>query len=88
MRARTTLTTLALLRTLTLKVQSSQRIPLEHANAEHKQWPPLQRWIGRREYYDETHLAIASQVSDRAAERKSPTSHPARPYGPNRTPSH
>jgi hypothetical protein len=49
--------------------QSSERICVEHANAEHKQWRPLQRWIGRREYYDETHLAIACLVSDRAAER-------------------
>ena len=51
------------------KAQSSRRIPVEHANAEHKQWRPLQRWIGRREYYDETHLAIASLVSDRTALR-------------------
>ncbi|MER6075964.1 transposase family protein [Streptomyces sp. NPDC001817] len=51
------------------KQQSSERICVEHANAEHKQWRPLQRWIGRREYYDETHLAIASLVSDRAAMR-------------------
>ncbi|MGI5507804.1 transposase family protein [Streptomyces sp. CA-106131] len=51
------------------KKQSSERIPVEHANAEHKQWRSLQRWIGRREYYDETHLAIASLVSDRTAER-------------------
>jgi DDE superfamily endonuclease len=49
--------------------QSSERIPVEHANAEHKQWRPLQRWIGRREYYDQTHLAIASLVSDRTAMR-------------------
>ncbi|GAA3783763.1 transposase family protein [Streptomyces chiangmaiensis] len=49
--------------------QSSERIPVEHANAEHKQWRPLQRWIGRREYYDETHLAIAGLVSDRTAMR-------------------
>lgn len=49
--------------------QSSERICVEHANAEHKQWRPLQRWIGRREYYDETHSAIAGLVSDRAAER-------------------
>ncbi|WP_256341583.1 hypothetical protein [Streptomyces sp. TLI_105] len=40
-----------------------------HANAEHKQWRPLQRWIGRREDYDETHLAIAGLVSDRTAMR-------------------
>jgi hypothetical protein len=51
------------------KTQSSQRICVEHANAEHKQWRTLQRYIGRREYYDETHLAIAALVSDRAAER-------------------
>jgi len=51
------------------KAQSSQRICVEHANAEHKQWRALQRWIGRREYYDETHLAIAALVSDRAAAR-------------------
>jgi hypothetical protein len=49
--------------------QSSERIPVEHANAEHKQWRPLQRWIGRREYYDETHLAIAGLVSARTAMR-------------------
>jgi hypothetical protein len=37
--------------------------------AEPKQWRPLQRWIGRREYFDETVLAIAGLVSDRCAER-------------------
>ncbi|MGX1887269.1 hypothetical protein [Streptomyces sp. NPDC055287] len=46
-----------------------RRICVEHANAEHKQWRPLQRYIGRREHYDETHLAIAGLVSDRTAER-------------------
>ncbi|MFF3062886.1 transposase family protein [Streptomyces sp. NPDC057909] len=51
------------------KAQSSARIPVEHANAEHKQWRPLQRYIGRREYYDQTHLAIAALVSDRTALR-------------------
>jgi hypothetical protein len=51
------------------KAQSSQRIPVEHANAEHKQWRTLQRYTGRREYYDETHLAVAGLVSDRAARR-------------------
>jgi hypothetical protein len=51
------------------KEQSSQRICVEHANAEHKQWRPLQRYTGRREYYDQTHQAIASLVSDRAARR-------------------
>ncbi|AGJ58861.1 MULTISPECIES: transposase family protein [Streptomyces] len=51
------------------KQQSSERICVEHANAEHKQWRPLQRYIGRREYYDETHLAIAGLVSDRTSMR-------------------
>jgi hypothetical protein len=51
------------------KAQSSQRICVEHANAEHKQRRTLQRYTGRREYGDHTHLAIASLVSDRAARR-------------------
>jgi hypothetical protein len=51
------------------KRQSSQRICVEHANAELKQWRSLQRWIGRREAYAPTHLAIAGLVSDRAARR-------------------
>ena len=51
------------------KAQSSLRICVEHANAEHKQRRPLQRYIGRSAYYDETHLAIAALVSDRAAQR-------------------
>lgn len=51
------------------KAQSSQRICVEHANAEHKHWRSLQRYTGRRDYYDETHLAIAGLVSDRAAAR-------------------
>jgi hypothetical protein len=37
--------------------QSSQRICVEHAIAEHKQWRPLQRYLGRREAYAETYLA-------------------------------
>jgi hypothetical protein len=49
--------------------QSSERICVEHANAEHKQWRPLQRYLGRREHFDETYTAIAGLVSDRAAER-------------------
>jgi hypothetical protein len=49
--------------------QSSERISVEHANAEHKQWRPLQRYLGRREYFEQTFLAIAGLVSDRAAER-------------------
>jgi hypothetical protein len=49
--------------------QSSQRICVEHANAEHKQWRTLQRYLGRREDFDETYMAVAVLVSDRAAER-------------------
>ncbi len=49
--------------------QSSERICVEHANAEHKQWRTLQRYLGRREDFDETYTAIAVLVSDRAAER-------------------
>nr|WP_240103580.1 hypothetical protein [Streptomyces sp. MUM 16J] len=47
--------------------QSSRRICVEHANAEHRQW--LQRYTGRRETYAETHRAVAGLVSDRAARR-------------------
>ncbi|MFE6153135.1 transposase [Streptomyces sp. NPDC057889] len=49
--------------------QSSARICVEHANAEHKQWRPLQRFLGRREHYPATHRAVAGLVSDRAAQR-------------------
>jgi hypothetical protein len=49
--------------------QSSGRICVEHAIAEHKQWRSLQRWIGRRDYYGEAYLAVAGLVSDRAARR-------------------
>jgi hypothetical protein len=49
--------------------QSSERICVEHANAEHKQWRVLQRYLGRREDFDETYMAVAGLVSDRAAER-------------------
>lgn len=49
--------------------QSSRRICVEHAIAEHKQWRCLQRWIGRREYFGEAYLAVAGLVSDRAARR-------------------
>lgn len=52
--------------------QSSQRICVEHAIAEPKQWRSLQRWTGRREYFQETALAIAALVSDRAAEQHHP----------------
>ena len=49
--------------------QSSQRICIERAIAEPKQWRTLQRWTGRREYFEDTALAIAGLVSDRAAAR-------------------
>jgi hypothetical protein len=49
--------------------QSSQRIYVEHAIAEHKHWRSLRRWIGHREHYAETYLAVAGLVSDRAARR-------------------
>ncbi|WP_329280215.1 hypothetical protein [Streptomyces sp. NBC_01451] len=49
--------------------QSSCRICVEHTNAEHRQWRPLQRYTGRREDYGEVHRAIVGMVSDRAAQR-------------------
>jgi hypothetical protein len=49
--------------------QSSQRICVEHAIADSKNWRSLQRWTGRREYLPETIQAIGSLVSDRAAAR-------------------
>jgi hypothetical protein len=49
--------------------QSSQRICVEHAIAEPKQWRPLQRYLGRRDLFQETALAIAGLVSDRTATR-------------------
>ena len=41
--------------------QSSERICVEHANAEHKQWRTLQRFLGRREDFDETYTAVAGR---------------------------
>ena len=49
--------------------QSSERICVEHANAELKQWRTLQRFTGRRDEFEETFLAIGGLISDRAAER-------------------
>ncbi|MET8629498.1 transposase family protein [Kitasatospora sp. NPDC004669] len=49
--------------------QSSDRICVEHANAELRPWRPLQRYTGRREDYAETDRAIASLISDRSARR-------------------
>jgi len=51
------------------KQQSSRRICVEHAIAEPKQWRTMQRYIGRRQYFGDTALAIAGLVSDRTAER-------------------
>ena len=51
------------------KQQSSRRICVEHTIAEPKQWRSLRRYIGRREYFDETFQAIAGLVSDRTALR-------------------
>ncbi|MFE5681273.1 transposase family protein [Streptomyces erythrochromogenes] len=53
----------------TRRRQSSARICVGHTNAELRQWAPLRRFTGRRETYTATHLAIASLVSDRAAQR-------------------
>ncbi|MFF2426932.1 hypothetical protein [Streptomyces mirabilis] len=60
------------------RLQSLRRICVEHANAEVRQWRPLQRYTGHRppatgETYGETRLAIDALVSDRAA--KQPTRH-------------
>jgi hypothetical protein len=49
--------------------QSSERICVEHANAELRQRRPLQRYTDSREDYATTHQAIAALVSDRSARR-------------------
>jgi Helix-turn-helix of DDE superfamily endonuclease len=51
------------------KQQSSRRICIEHAIAEPKQWRTLQRYTGRREYFEDTALAIGGLISDRCANR-------------------
>jgi hypothetical protein len=51
------------------KQQSSRRICIEHAIAEPKQWRTLQRYTGRREYFEDTALAIGGLVSGRCANR-------------------
>jgi hypothetical protein len=56
--------------------QSSARICVEHAIAEPKQWRPLQRYLGHRDSFQETALAIAGLVTDRAAVRSSKASPP------------
>jgi hypothetical protein len=49
--------------------QSSRRLCVEHAIAEPRQWRSMQRWTARRAYFEDTALAIAGLVSDRAAAR-------------------
>jgi hypothetical protein len=49
--------------------QSQQRIMVEHANAEVKQWRSLQRWTGDRDDLPEVIAAIGALVSDRSAKR-------------------
>jgi DDE superfamily endonuclease len=49
--------------------QSQQRIMVEHANAEIKQWRSLQRWTGDRDDLPEVIAAVGALVSDRAAQR-------------------
>ncbi|MEU1626759.1 hypothetical protein ABZ746_15820 [Streptomyces sp. NPDC020096] len=43
--------------------QSSARICAEHIIGEGKKWPPLQRYLGRRESYAETHAADRSSTA-------------------------
>ena len=56
--------------------QSSERICVEHANAEHKQWRVLQRYPGRREDFDETFLAVSGLISDPRRRAVTPASQP------------
>ena len=49
--------------------QSSDRIMVEHAIAEPKQWRSLQRWTGDRDDLPEVIAAIGGLVSDRSAKR-------------------
>jgi DDE superfamily endonuclease len=51
------------------KQPSSRRICVEHAIAEPKKWRSLRRWIGRRDYHAQAHLAVAGLVAGRAARR-------------------
>lgn len=49
--------------------QSSARACAEHTIGEEKKWRPLQRYLGRRESYAETHAVVDGPVCDRAARR-------------------
>ena len=51
--------------------QSSRRICVEHANAEHRQWRPLQRYTGRRETVKPTVPSTPWSPTVRAARRPS-----------------
>ena len=57
--------------------QSSERICVEHANAEHKQWRTLQRYLGRRENFDETYTGDR-RAGLRPRRRAVTTNQPAR----------
>ncbi|MFE1199975.1 transposase family protein [Streptomyces olivaceoviridis] len=59
--------------------QSSRRICVEHATAEHRQWRTLQRYTGRREDYGDTHTAPSPLWS--------PTAPPSGPPGTSRAPN-
>ncbi|MGW1519813.1 transposase family protein [Streptomyces sp. NPDC002287] len=67
--------------------QSSERICVEHANAEVRQWRPLQRYTGPREDYAATHQAIASLVSDGSARRPTAASRAPSSCSPGRPPA-
>jgi hypothetical protein len=64
--------------------QPSDRICVEHAHAELRQWRPLQRYTGRREDYAETHRAIASLIADRSARRSTRRKHLVQALGGRR----
>ncbi|MEN3616070.1 hypothetical protein AAH979_42185 [Plantactinospora sp. ZYX-F-223] len=51
------------------KVQSSRRIPVEHATASIMSWRTLQRFAGRRDQLPQIIWAVAGLASDRAAAR-------------------
>ncbi|MEU6709829.1 transposase family protein [Streptomyces wuyuanensis] len=55
--------------------QSSNRICVEHTNAELRQWAPMRRFTQRRESYAQTQRAIAGLISDRAAQRPTHRAH-------------
>jgi hypothetical protein len=62
--------------------QSSQRICVEHAIAEHKKWRTLQRYLGRREHFGETYLAVAGLISDGPLDADRASAGPVSPTRP------